>query len=149
MINGVLLIPLDIICIENGSVLHMMNSGSKNFNTFGEIYFSEIDYKKFKGWKLHKKQIQNICVPSGSVRFYLYDARESSTTYLSSQVIELSREKNYKLLVIPNGVWYGFQGLNEPTNLIANMISSPHDPQESIRLPKDSPVVPKFNGYDY
>ena len=52
---------------------HLFKIISKNhnfFTKFGELYFSEVKPKKFKGWKFHHKRHQVITVASGKVRFF-------------------------------------------------------------------------------
>lgn len=39
---------LKIIEIDNGDVLHGIRSSEKDFSSFGEAYFSKIEYKKNK-----------------------------------------------------------------------------------------------------
>jgi dTDP-4-dehydrorhamnose 3,5-epimerase len=148
MIEGVILTGLDEKYDDKGSVLHMIKSSSRNFCKFGEIYFSEIVFGKFKGWKLHKKQTQNICVPVGRVRFYLYDLRDYSETYKQASIIELSRDINYNLLTIPPGIWYGFQGVNISRSILANLVDIPHDPEESIKLPELNKFIPIAIDYE-
>lgn len=148
MIEGVLLTTLDEKYDDKGSVLHMIKSTSINFYNFGEIYFSEIIFGKFKGWKLHRRQTQNICVPVGGVRFYLFDSREHSKTYKQVSIIELSRNANYKLLTIPPNIWYGFQGINISKSILANLVDIPHDPEESIKLPELNKFIPIAIDYE-
>ena len=40
---------------EAGDVIKFISTKSNFFDKFGEIYFSEVEYKMIKGWKLHKK----------------------------------------------------------------------------------------------
>ena len=49
----------------------MISKKDNFFNKFGEIYFSEVCPKKFKGWKIHKKRTQLITVVNGSVKFFI------------------------------------------------------------------------------
>lgn len=149
MIKDVTLTPLNIMFDDKGCVLHMMKSTLSCFNGFGEVYFSEIIYGKFKGWKLHKTQTQNICVPSGAVRFYLYDGRDSSESYGATLIVEISRIHNYQLITIPPGVWYGFQGCANGVSLLANIVDFPHEPTESIKLPIDTSLIPMFISHDF
>lgn len=135
MIDGVQLIPLDAIFLEDGSVLKMMSSNSKFFQGFGEIYFSEIKQGAFKGWKKHVIHSQNIAVPSGEVMFQLFDDRSNSPTRGLKQNILLSRI-NFALLIIPPDIWYGFSGLNFSISLIANILTKPYDRGEVVALPQ-------------
>ena len=44
--------------------------------------------------------------------------------------INMSLE-NYQRLTIPPGIWLAFQGVSEGTNMLLDLIDSPHDPDES------------------
>ena len=43
--------PLKIIDNENGNIYHDLKNNELDFNGFGEIYFSKINYKSIKAWK--------------------------------------------------------------------------------------------------
>ena len=73
VIDGVKIVPLRIINNINGNVLHIIRNDDPNFLGFGECYCSELLYNKIKGWKKHKLQTQNLTVPSGLVKFVLFD----------------------------------------------------------------------------
>ena len=75
MINGVLITPLKIIETSGGNVLHSLKDTDSGFNGFGEAYFSEIEPKAIKAWKLHKKMTLNISVPIGKIKFVLYTTK--------------------------------------------------------------------------
>ena len=64
----------NIITKDNkaGNIIKFIDIKSKFFDKFGEIYFSEVNYKMIKGWKLHKQMQMNICVPAGEVKFVLF-----------------------------------------------------------------------------
>ena len=49
----------------------MISKKDNFFSKFGEMYFSEVHPKKFKGWKIHKKRTQLITVVNGSVKFFI------------------------------------------------------------------------------
>lgn len=117
---------LNIINVENGDVLHAIKESSSGFYGFGEVYFSEINYGKIKGWKKHKIMIMNLVVPVGKVRFYIHDELNSSTTIYNIGL------DNYKRITIPNGYWVAFEGLDKDKNLILNFSNIEHDPNESV-----------------
>jgi len=79
-IKGVVLTPLKVITGENGGVLHALKNNEDSFAGFGEAYFSTVQHRAVKGWKRHREMILNIVVPSGSIRFVLFDDRETSPT---------------------------------------------------------------------
>ena len=141
-IAGVIIQDLKVIPDERGSVLHMLRSDSSLYKNFGEIYFSEINPKTIKAWKLHKNLTQNIAVIMGKVRLVVYDNRPSSKTLGEVVEYETGRHNNYCLIQIPPMLWYGFQSLDNQKALIANCTDQPHDPLESQSIPIDSDKIP-------
>ena len=132
MIEGVILTPLSIIDTKGGDVLHAMKASDVGFYGFGESYFSTVESKAIKGWKLHREMVLNLVVPVGSVRFVVFDERENSKTMGQFSEIMLSRD-NYGRLTIPPKLWVGFQGLDEQESLLLNIASISHDPDEVER----------------
>ena len=130
MINGVLITPLKIIETSGGNVLHSLKDTDSGFNGFGEAYFSEIEPKAIKAWKLHKKMTLNISVPIGKIKFVLYDERIKSNCFF--QELTISR-KNYSRLTIPPMIWLGFQGLANSNSLLLNVADISHSTDEVIR----------------
>jgi dTDP-4-dehydrorhamnose 3,5-epimerase len=141
-IEGVIIQDLKIISDDRGSVLHMLRNDSSLFKVFGEIYFSEINPKAIKAWKLHKSLTQNIAVLMGKVRLVLYDNRPSSKTHGKILEHEIGRDSNYCLVQIPPMLWYGFQSLGNQKALIANCTDQTHNPLESESISIDSGKIP-------
>ena len=54
-IIGLKKIKIKIINNKKGDILKFISKKSNFFKSFGEIYFTEINYKQTKGWNLHKK----------------------------------------------------------------------------------------------
>lgn len=146
IIKGVLALPLKIIPTDGGPVLRMLRPESPlmpNFcDTVGEIYFSEVYHGKVKAWKCHKRQMQTFAVPMGKIRIVLYDDREHSVSRGALLDMELGRPDAYRLLRIPPGVWYGFQGISAESALICNCVDLPHDPAEGMRKGADDESIP-------
>ena len=141
-IEGVIVQPLKQITDSRGSVLHMLRSDSAFFKQLGEIYFSEIHSGTIKAWKRHKKQTQNLAVPFGKIRLVIYDSRPTSSTHEKITEYKLGRPEHYKLIHIPPMLWYGFQGIEDQTSLIANCTDIPHDPEETESLSANSEQIP-------
>ena len=141
-IEGVLIVPLKIISIDGGDVLHAMKSSDEGYLGFWEAYFSTIKHGVVKAWKRHREMVLNLIVPVGMITFVLYDDRQDSSTYGSFQEIILSQE-NYCRLTVPPMVWLGFKGVMEGANsMLLNIANIPHDPDEVDRLELD---VLKYN----
>lgn len=131
-IDGILITKLKIINTENGDVLHGMKQNDTGFAGFGEAYFSEIKFKKIKAWKRHTSMTLNLIVPSGKIRFVIFDDRIDSRNFGAFQEIVLSKD-NYSRLTIPPMLWVGFQGLSK-NNILLNIANIEHLPNESDRL---------------
>ncbi len=67
-----------------------------------------------RGLHYHHKQVDYWYVMRGTIRAGLADLRQSSPTYLSSQMVELSDRSDLGLL-IPTGVAHGFSALSKAT----------------------------------
>tara|TARA_R110000751_G_C13671499_1_gene470318 strand:+ start:413 stop:847 length:435 start_codon:yes stop_codon:yes gene_type:complete len=143
--KGMIITHLKEIQDDRGSILHMLRADEKDFDTFGECYFSEINPGKVKAWKCHSRQSQNISVPVGKIRLVLFDERSNSSTKNKLQILELGRPDNYKRVHIPKGIWYGFKCLSNMPAIIANCADIPHEREESeIRPPNHSKIPYQF-----
>jgi dTDP-4-dehydrorhamnose 3,5-epimerase len=140
MIEGVKIIPLEIISDERGMILKMLRNDDPNFEKFGEIYFSMIYPGVVKGWHIHEKMTLNYAVVEGNIKLVLYDDRQKSQTKGEIQEIFLGHE-NYNLVTIPPMIWNGFKGIGTKPALVANCSTMPHDPDEISRIdPFDNQV---------
>jgi dTDP-4-dehydrorhamnose 3,5-epimerase len=79
----------------------------------------------------------NLVVPCGAVRFVIHDDREHSASRGAFQEVILSRRDNHARLTIPPMLWMGFQGLEEPVNLVLNVADLEHDPAEADHVAAD------------
>ena len=131
MITGVVLTPLKQINNPKGDIYHALKSSEQSFSTFGEAYFSTVLFDDIKGWKKHTKMIMNLIVPIGAIRFVLFDERLGSPTHNQFFEVILS-QNNYCRLTVPSGVWMAFQGQKYDLNLLLNIASIEHDPEEVI-----------------
>jgi dTDP-4-dehydrorhamnose 3,5-epimerase len=131
-IAGVQVIPLRPIADHRGAVYPMMKETDPHFLRFGEIYFSTVYPGVVKAWKSHRRITVNFACISGRIKLVLYDGRDSSAT--RGAVMEtLLGPDLYSLVVIPPGVWNGFQGLSPPLSIVANCATGPNDPAEFER----------------
>lgn len=133
MIEGVRVVPLRRISDQRGSVYHMLKATDPHFLRFGEIYFSSVYPGVVKAWKIHEKVTVNFACIYGRVKLVLYDERDCSSTKGGLMELWLG-EDNYSLVLVPPGVWNGFQGLTDPFAILANCATEPHDPAEIRRL---------------
>jgi len=131
-IKGVTVTPLKIIENPKGNILHALKKSENEFDTFGEAYFSTINYNEIKGWKKHKEMTLNLIVPCGIIKFVVFDDRRDSETVNHFFEIIISK-LNYCRLTIKPGLWLAFQGL-ETHNILLNIANLEHNPNESENI---------------
>lgn len=129
--EGVTCHPLKQIQNPKGDVFHVVKNSDLGSSSFGEAYFSFVCFKEIKGWKKHTSMISRLTVPVGKVKFVLFDDRRDSDSFGKFVEFKISPE-NYRLLIIPPGVWFAFSGLSKCANLVLNVASIEHDPSESV-----------------
>lgn len=126
-LDSIIVTPLSRIATQGGDVMHAMKHQDTGYAGFGEAYFSWIDANAVKAWKKHTRMTMNIIVPVGNVRFVFF--LDDNTPF---RVEEIGND-HYARLTIPPGIWFGFQGLTESGNLLLNLASIAHDPEEVER----------------
>lgn len=115
-----------IIKNKKGSVIKFLTKKNIYFKSFGEIYFSEINANKTKGWNYHKKYTCIITVPVGKVEFQIVNKREKISK------IKINKDK---ILIIPPGNWFAFKSLSKKS-LISNLINGIHSDKETKKSKK-------------
>ena len=138
-IIGVRKIKLNIFKNKKGDLLKFISKKNRFYSKFGEIYFNEINFKKRKGWILHKKNTSIMTVCFGEVKFKLIDGRKKSRTFNKENDFTLNKN-NHGVLLIPPGVWFSFT-TNKKKSVLANFINSVHSDDEIIK-------VNKINNYE-
>jgi dTDP-4-dehydrorhamnose 3,5-epimerase len=142
-IEGVELTPLKQFIGNKGNVYHGLKKTDSSFSDFGEAYFSTVENGAVKGWKKHTIMVSNLIVPLGAVRFVLYDDRPDSLTRGHIMDVTLSLD-NYMRLTIPVNIWMAFQGVGKSTNMLLNISSITHNPQECLNREIGDSQIP-FN----
>ncbi len=132
--------PLRQITDEKGDVLHMLRNDYELYDGFGEVYFSEIRSAAVKAWRRHRLMTQRLTVPVGRIKLVTFDDRDAGHPELRE--ITLGRPDEYKLVLIPPMVWYGFCGIGLGTALIVNCTDIPHDPDEAEHTDTSDATVP-------
>lgn len=145
IITGVVLTPLKLIEGHAGNVMHALKQYESSFAGFGEAYFSTVQYNAVKGWKKHKRMVLNIVVPVGAIHFVLYDGRSESNTFRQVQEVILGPQQ-YQRLTVPPGVWMAFKGMSPGLNVLLNIASIPHTPDEAENLPLENDRIP-YKGF--
>ena len=144
MIDGVIRKQLRIIPDDRGAIMHMLRKDWPEFAGFGEIYFSCIEPGAIKAWRQHTRMTMQLAVPAGAVKFVMFDARPESPSkgVVQSELLSTDSPDSYSLLVIPPGIWNGFQCVSSSPSIVANCASLPHDPDEALSLAVNDPSIP-------
>jgi dTDP-4-dehydrorhamnose 3,5-epimerase len=72
-------------------------------------------------------------VPTGVVRFNFIDLREQSDTYKERVEITLSID-NYLRITVPPKILFGFKGLGDGSNIVANIADMVHTDEECTNI---------------
>jgi dTDP-4-dehydrorhamnose 3,5-epimerase len=131
MMSEILYTPLRRIPTSHGEVRHGLRASDPGFAGFGEVYVSEVIGRKIKGWKRHRLMVMNLVVLTGTVRFILHDGADLRRDY----VVSAEEDERYARLTVPPGLWMAFQGIGRGGNLLMNIASCEHDPEEAESCP--------------
>ncbi len=126
------LTPLKQIFHPKGDVFHAMKASDPGFAGFGEAYFTTVHHGLIKGWKRHARMQMNLIVPVGSVCFHVHDDASGKTTQF------VLGAENYARLTVPAGYWMAFEGMGTELNLVCNLASIEHDPEEARNVPLET-----------
>ena len=113
-----------------GDILRILKKTDVGFCGFSDCYFSFVNYKKIKAWKKHTKMKMNLIVPLGKVKFIFYCDKVKKYKKV------IIGENSYKRLHVPQGLWFGFQGLAKK-NLILNISNILQNDRETLRRNED------------
>jgi dTDP-4-dehydrorhamnose 3,5-epimerase len=139
-IDGVIVVPLQRIPDERGTIFHMLRRTDPHFLEFGEIYFTSIYRDAIKAWHRHAEMTLNYACIWGRVKLVLYDDREGSSTRGVLMERFLGPD-DYSLVVIPPLVWNGLKGMSSVA-IVANCATHPHDPARTERLDPTGDAIP-------
>lgn len=138
MIADVLTVPLPVFDTPGGQVRHALKASAAGFAGFGEAYFSELLPGSVKAWKRHWRMTCNLVGVLGEVRVQVLDLRPDSPSAGASLQCRLGPQHGVRL-VLPPGVWFGLQGMDQGPSLVLNIASIEHDPSEAESAPLDDP----------
>jgi len=126
-VEKIIISNLRKIPTEGGDIFHCLKNSENSFYGFGEAYFSNIKFSKIKAWKRHMRMTCNLIVPYGKVRFVFYDQDNDKKSSF-----EIGEDNYCRITVLPK-IWFGFEGLHNPSSLILNIADIPHSPNEIER----------------
>jgi len=114
-LENIKVVQLSTFDVEGGSVLHAIKKDDIGYMGLGEVYFSFINPRAIKAWKLHKQMTLNLVVPLGKVRFVFCDSLNSGY---------------YRVEDVGEG---NYVRLTERPSLVTNIADLKHDVNEVIK----------------
>ncbi len=127
ILNSIIETPLAKIKSAGGDVMHALKKTDEGYSSFGEAYFSIVNFNSIKAWKMHSIMTMNLIIPSGSVGFVFFDSLTNEFKTVTAG------NNNYIRITVPPKIWFGFKGLDKGSNLILNVANVSHDPKEIFR----------------
>ena len=129
------LIDLAFVTAEGGGILKIIKKSSGYFQGFGELYFSQISYGAFRGWKRHQEMHSLLFVVQGAVSFHFFNEDKSCYTLeLTEGIME------QKALMIPPGSNFGFKSTSSDGAVVANFANIEHSAYEVVRPAQDEHI---------
>lgn len=141
MIGDLAVTPLRRLGDERGGIMHMLRADWPAFRGFGEVYFSTVFQGRIKGWNRHHRATLNLTVPHGAIALAVFDGRPDSLSQGAVEILRLSPD-DHRLVTVPPGLWFSFQGLAEGESLLASLSDLPHDPHEVEHVALGNATIP-------
>ncbi len=120
MINGVILKKLRVIPDARGRLMEILRADDQIFKKFGQVYMTSVYPGIVKAWHCHRVQTDHLVAVRGMVRLALWDDREGSKTRGDVDEVCIGVH-NPTLVVVPPGVWHGFQGVGGEEAIVINV----------------------------
>lgn len=125
------LLKIKFIKNTKGNIFKLIQN-KNNKNKFDEFYISELHPYKTKAWKYHENKVQRIYIPVGKVKIGIYQPKTKKI-----KTIKLGEKEN-KILIIYNKVFYGFKSITKNKSLILNLTYISNINKEK---PKNQPSI--------
>ena len=115
-------IKRDIFQTSQGELLKYIQQDHKDFDSFGESYFSWLKPGIVKGWYRHKKYQSYVTSPTCNLHLAVLNKNESFK-------FKLTRD-SFGYIVIPSGYYYAMKSLDESPSLIVNTLDNVYEASE-------------------
>ena len=110
---------------KKGNIIKIIKKGDIFFNSFGELYISEIKPYKVKAWRYHKRSTQNI---------FLLEGKCKIVCQVKEKFVEIQLSENLpKLTIIPKKCWYGFKNKSGKKVKLLNLSDQKFSENEILR----------------
>jgi dTDP-4-dehydrorhamnose 3,5-epimerase len=150
MIQGVHIKPLKVYAdlpdtaevTKPGFLMEVLRDDEGLLKRFGQSTFTVAYQGTIKAFHWHERQDDLWFIATGKARVVLYDARKTSPTFGTTQVI-MAGVDDYKLICIPFGVAHGYQVLSDEPVLLFYHTTESYDAKnpDERRIPYDDPAI--------
>ncbi len=146
VIDGVIIHPLIRHPDDRGYFEELIRFNDHFFTEgFGQLSHSQMFPGVIKAWHIHKTQVDWWYTAFGRLRVGLYDKREQSPTFRTTQELYMGDDLPPVILKIPPGVAHGCKVVSDGPAHLFYVTSQTYNPEEEGRIPYDDPVI----GYDW
>lgn len=128
--------------IPKGILIEVLRDDDNLLKKFGQTTFTVSHRGAIKAFHYHEKQDDIWFVATGKVKIVLYDNRRNSRTKGETQVL-FAGENDYKIILIPKGVFHGYQVLSKKPVLLFYHLSKHYNPEkpDEGRIAYDDPLI--------
>ena len=142
VLPGCMLVRLREVLNDRGGLRELWTEGEAWARRVRHVYFTTTRPGSVKAWYRHRSQADRVSAVAGSVRFVLFDTRNPNAP-VGPVVVELRAEEPMMLLV-PAGVWHGFQALGDQPCTLVHFNDALYDwlDTDEERLPPDAAEIP-------
>lgn len=125
-----------------GFLIEVLREDDGMLRRFGQTTFTVAHEDTIKAFHCHKEQDDLWFVATGKAAVVLFDRREDSPTYGTTQVFTAGAD-DYKLVLIPAGVVHGYKVVSKDSVLLFYHTTRAYDPgnPDEERIPWNDPSI--------
>jgi len=114
-----------IIKNQLGNIEKIISKNEKYYKGFNELYITNLNKDKIKGWNMHKKMTLNLFVIKGKVKFHLKQKKILKQITLS--------EDSKEILTVKPKTWLKMKNLYNKKSKIINFANLKHNKNEIVK----------------
>lgn len=141
-IAGALSYDLPSLALGNGGLSELVRPEWGD-SSVAHIFYRTYDPGTVSAWHAHGRGTDRLCCLAGDILLVLYDGRAGSPTrgHVAEYRIGV---QSPRLVIVPPGVWHGFQNDGAHPAMLLNMsdVAYDHADPDHWKWPTDCPEVP-------
>ena len=146
LIDGVRFRPVRPVPHEDGTLAEVARAAWEEVDLpIVQVHVTTTLPGRVRAWGLHQRSTDRLFVVTGLVSIVVYDGREGSPTFGSTNEFRTS-DRNPGLLVIPPNLYHGWKNIGVSECYVLNMPSSQYEYEapDALDLPYDDPLAPEL-----